>query len=82
MGGEMNTGLLATIAIFILAAIFGIILWLDAKKATKSEKVTAARATTTTPPAAVRVKPQRDPWKASAERFKKFASKANSPTEG
>lgn len=74
----MNTGLLATIAIFVLAAVFGIILWLDAKKATKSEKATAARATTPTATPAVEVKPQRESWKASAERFKKFASKTNS----
>jgi predicted cobalt transporter CbtA len=82
MGGAMNTGLLATIAIFVLAAIFGIILWLDAKKTTKSEKLTAARVTTTTAPPATAVKPQRDSWKESAERFKRFASKANLQTEG
>jgi len=78
MGEAMNSGLLATIAIFVLAAAFGIILWLDAKKATKSEKVDAGTATTTTAPPAAEVKPQRDSWKESAERFKKFASKANS----
>ena len=81
MGGTMNTGLLATIAIFVLAAVFGIILWLDAKKATKSEKVTAARAPTTTAAPTTEVKPQRDSWKDSAERFKKFASTTNSQTE-
>lgn len=74
----MNTGLLATIAIFVLAAVFGIILRLDAKKATKSEKVTAARAPTATAPPTAEVKPQRDSWKDSAERFKKFAGKADS----
>jgi predicted cobalt transporter CbtA len=78
MGEAMNTGLLATIAIFFLAVAFGIILWLDAKKAMKSEKVDTATATTTTAPSAAEVKPQRDSWKESAERFKKFASKANS----
>jgi hypothetical protein len=53
-------------------------LWLDAKKAMKSEKVDTATATATTAPSAAEVKPQRDSWKESAERFKKFASKANS----
>jgi predicted cobalt transporter CbtA len=78
MGEGMNTGLLATIVVFVLAAFFGIVLWLDAKKAMKSEKGDTRIATTTPAPSAAEVTPQRDSWKDSAERFKRFASQDNS----
>ncbi len=70
MGEAMNTGLLATIAVFVLAVIFGLVLWADAKKAVKSEKADAATTRTTIPASAVEVKSQPDSWKKSAERFK------------
>ena len=70
MGVAMNTGLLATIVVFVLAVIFGLVLWADAKKAVKSEKADAATTRTTIRPSAVEVKSQPDSWKKSAERFK------------
>jgi len=73
MGEAMNTGLLATIVVFVLAVIFGLVLWADAKKTTKTEKAAAATARPTIPLSAVEVKSQPDSWKKCAERFKSFA---------
>jgi hypothetical protein len=44
----------------------------------KSEKGDTRIATTTPAPSAAEVTPQRDSWKDSAERFKRFASQDNS----
>ena len=73
MGEAMNTGLLATIIVFVLAIIFGFVLWADAKKTSKTERAAAPTAIPTIPPSAVEVKSQPDSWKKSAERFKSFA---------
>jgi hypothetical protein len=74
MGESMNTGLLATILIFVLAAIFGLVLWSDAKKTRKSEKAPGAPAKPRIPPTVAEVKTQPDSWEKSAERFKRSAS--------
>lgn len=73
MGEGINTGLLATIIVFVLAAIFGLVLWGDAKKTTRAEKAEAIPARTSIPPSRVEVKSQPDSWKKSAERFKRSA---------
>jgi hypothetical protein len=73
MGEAINTGLLATIVVFALAAIFGLVLWADAKKTTKTEKAPGATARPTIPISAVEVKSEPDSWKKSAERFKSFS---------
>ena len=78
MGETINTGLLVTVAVFVLAVIFGFVLWADAKKTTKSEKAAAAAASSTVPPPAVEVKSQQDSWQKSAERFKSFAGQPKS----
>jgi len=70
MGEAMNTGLLATICVFVLAVVFGLVLWADAKKTAKTEKPAAAAPRPTTPPSTVEDKSQPDSWKRSAERFK------------
>jgi predicted cobalt transporter CbtA len=81
MGEGINTGLIATIVVFVLAAVFGIVLWFDAKKAMKSEKAETKISTPAPAPSAAEVTPPRDSWKDSAERFKKFARKDDSQTE-
>ena len=73
MGEAMNSGLLATIIVFVLAIIFGFVLWADAKKTSKIERAAAPTARPTIAPSAVEVKSQPDSWKKSAERFKSFA---------
>ena len=70
MGETMNTGMLATIIVFVLAIIFGLVLRADAKKTSKIERAAAPTGRPTTPPSAVEVKSQPDSWKKSAERFK------------
>ena len=38
MGETINTGLLVTVAVFVLAVIFGFFLWADAKKQLRVKK--------------------------------------------
>jgi hypothetical protein len=78
MGEATSTGLLVTIAVFVLAVIFGLILRADARKAPKTKKAAAATSTPTTESSEVQVRSQPDSWKKSAERFKKFASRSDS----
>jgi cytochrome oxidase assembly protein ShyY1 len=73
MGEAMSTGMLATIIVFVLAIIFGLVLWADAKKTTKTERAATPTAKPTTPPSAVEAESQPDSWKKSAERFKSTA---------
>jgi hypothetical protein len=73
MGEAMNTGMLATIIIFVLTIIFGLVLWADAKKTSETERAAPPTARTTSPPSAVEAKSQPDSWKRSAERFKSSA---------
>ncbi len=73
----MDTGLLVTIGVFVLAGIFGLILLDDTKrasKAPKTEKADAATATTTVPISEVERKSEPESWTKSAERFRSSAT--------
>jgi hypothetical protein len=67
----MNTGLLATIVIFALAVIFGLVLWADARKTAGTGKGAGGTARPTISPSEAEVKSQPDSWQKSAERFKR-----------
>ena len=71
MGEAMNTGLLATIVVFALAVIFGLVLWADARKTAETGKGTGVTARPTTSPSQTEVKTQPDSWQKSAERFRR-----------
>ena len=70
----MNTGLLATICVFVLAVVFGLILRADVKKTSKTGKTAAATPRPTAPPSAIEAKSQPDSWQKSAERFRRRES--------
>ena len=74
MGEAMNTGLLATICVFVLAIVFGLVLRADFKKTSKTGKPAAATPKSTVPPSAVEAKSQPDSWQKSAERFRRRES--------
>lgn len=70
MGEAMNTGLLATIVVFVLAVIFGLVLWADAKKTAETGKGAGGTARPTITPSQAEVETQPDSWQKSAERFR------------
>jgi hypothetical protein len=71
MGEAMNTGLLATIVVFVLAVIFGLVLWADARKTAETGKGAGGTARPSILPSGAEVKSQPDSWQKSAERFKR-----------
>ena len=71
IGEAMNTGLLATIVVFALAVIFGLVLWADARKTAETGKGTGVTARPTTSPSRAEAKTQPDSWQKSAERFRR-----------
>jgi hypothetical protein len=70
MGEAMNTGLLATIVVFALAVIFGLVLWADARKTVETGKGAGGTARPIITPSQAEVKTQPDSWQKSAERFR------------
>jgi hypothetical protein len=71
MGEAMNTGLLATIAVFALTVIFGLVLWADARKTAETGKGAGGTTRPSISPSEAEVKSQPDSWQKSAERFKR-----------
>jgi hypothetical protein len=69
----MSIGLMVTIGVFVLAAIFGLILLADAKRARKasSTKEPGAMDTTPVPGSAHEDPSQPESWRQSAERFRR-----------
>ena len=72
----MSTGLMVTIGVFVLAGIFGLILWADTKKTSKAPKTEKTDAAPTTPvPVSVgEVHSEPESWRKSAERFRRYST--------